>query len=218
MMMRASILLLLVGCGAAPAVSTATVSFPLTIADCPVSSLSQIRARATFAGFDTPCDLTVQSQTSGSLVTTGECKNYPVKLGQCGTTAACMGATSVDACKALNLPECKWFTTVTITWFVTSPSGKEITVAFSELQGNLSEPDPGSTVLDVQAKQTPRTRAEATQTAAEKDRFNCDRSGTSVCDSSAPPPATAGADADTCSNLEELCKGTLFSLQNDSCR
>ena len=97
---------------------------------------------------------------------------------------------------------------------------KQILVAESVGRADLTKPD--NPIVEVKFDETvpslrPKTKALATETSAEKDRFNCDRTGTNVCDKAGPPVASTGADPDTCSNLEELCMATLFNTANNTC-
>lgn len=191
-------LLALCTCGREPA-GTASISVPfspaaLTRAGCTsLPTTPTLQARLNIEGVEKPCALTLQAQTNGDFATRGECQAVPT--GQART--------------------------LTLQWFVVSPTvSKEIIVAESVGRADLAKPD--SQIVEVvfdaaQASLRPKTKALPTETSTEKDRFNCDRTGTSVCDKNMAATGSTSADADSCSNLEELCMNTLFLEQNNNC-
>ena len=200
----APILLTIAACGPPPTVSSSfDIPFPLTKAQCTLPASPAIKARLKFskASTDDPdpsvpdCDLTLQAQANGDFATRGECTNIPIGHSL----------------------------TLTLQWYVVSPTeavAKEVIVAESVGRADLKKPE--TQVVEVffdpaVPSLKPKTKALPTETTAEKDRFNCDRTGTNVCDKNMPPTAGTGTDADSCSNLEELCMGTLFLDQNNNC-
>ncbi|MCC6811111.1 MAG: hypothetical protein IT381_27020 [Deltaproteobacteria bacterium] len=210
--------IVLFACGSAPATSAVTLPFPLTKAQCAMPPATQLKARITIEGVKTPCDLSVAIQANGDVVTTGDCPAIPTSIGSCaGSGATCAAQKTASDCKAQ--PACLWGAGMTIEWYVQSPSLKQVvTVAEHFGRADLSVSD--APVMEVPLEdvmRSPKTRAEPTETTAAKNRFNCDRSGMNLCDKTGPAPAVT-MEADTCSNLEELCNGTLFMDQNDSCR
>ncbi|MCC6807591.1 MAG: hypothetical protein IT381_09210 [Deltaproteobacteria bacterium] len=186
------------GCGPAPPSATANISipFPLTKAQCPaLPATPAVQARLIIEGMDKACSLSLQAQANGDFATRGECQHVPT------------GASR----------------TLTLQWFVTAPNAtpaKDIILAESVGRADIIKPDSQivEVVFDASVPSLrPKTKALPTETSAEKDRFNCDRTGTNVCDVNMQPTAGSGADADSCSNLEELCRNTLFLSQNDNC-
>jgi hypothetical protein len=186
----------------APTAATSiSVPFPLTKAQCTLPATPVIKARLKFskAATDDPepnvpdCELSMQSQANGDFATRGECTKIPIG-------------------HAL---------TLTLQWYVPAPTvTKDLILAESVGRADLTAPE--TQVVEVvfnpeTPSLKPKTKALSTETTAEKDRFNCDRTGSNVCDKTTPPTAGTGTDADTCSNLEELCMGTLFLEQNNNC-
>ena len=107
--------------------------------------------------------------------------------------------------------------TFTLSYFVRQ-GAQRVLVGESVGRADLVKPD--SLVVQVVfdssvASLKPKTEALSTETDAEKDRFNCDRLGVDRCAN--PKASGAVIDVDDCSNLEELCKGTLFSATTDDC-
>lgn len=163
--------------------------FPLTKADCPsLPSTTPIKAKLIIEELESqPCELkVVEDARSGSLSVSGECAEV---------------STSKDR-------------RLTLRWYVKGPStGKEVLLA--ESVGRASLTTAKNTVVDVffdpkDPALRPKTKACLRDSAGEEDRFNCDRTGVDTCDSSQTPTPGSGTNADTCSNLEELCRGTLF--------
>ncbi len=196
------VILLVVSCGAPPMAATSiSVPFPLTKAQCTLPATPVIKARLKFtkAVAEDPdpnvpdCELSMQSQANGDFATRGECTNIPTGHSL----------------------------TLTLQWYVVPPTAaKDLILAESVGRADLTKPD--TQVVEVFFDPTvpslkPKTEASSTETTAEKDRFNCDRTGSNVCDKTTPPTAGSGTDADSCSNLEELCMGTLFLEKNDNC-
>jgi len=64
----------------------------------------------------------------------------------------------------------------------------------------------------------PKTFAVETETPQERSKFNCDRIGTNTCTKTEQAIDSTDPDADTCSNFQELCAGTLFKDQVDTCK
>lgn len=176
--------------------------FPLTKADCPVLPTSPtIRARlivATCESSGTPsndpllapfdCDANQQPV----LVTT--CTDFKVE------TSATSGAISVTGdCPKIPARQVQ----LALQWFVTSP-GLNKDILLAEQVGPLNLSNSKAQVRIVEFKQ-PKTKGLAGDSEAEKNRFNCDRTGVSSCDSNDVPASSGGTDVDSCSNLEELC-------------
>lgn len=150
---------------------------------------SAIQAELWIEGIDEPCLLSLQAQTNGDIATLGECPGIPVGSAR----------------------------TLTLQWFVVSPSQtREIVVAESIGRADISRPE--SAVVEVvfdsrQPSLTPKTKGFPTETPQELARFNCDGDAATACDGA----ATGVGNNDTCSNFEELCAGTLFSVQSNTC-
>jgi hypothetical protein len=193
--------LFLISCGGTQPVASSEISvpFPLTTAQCPnLANTPELKAKLIIQSVDKPCDLTVTHTAQNQFLTTGLCPNVPV------------GAELV----------------LTLRWYVISPTVmQEIVIAESTGSANLKTATQHTIQINFDDASAPllkpKTKAAPTETAAEKDRFNCDRSGQfgpgdSPCDSKKPVTQTPGADKDNCSNLEELCKDTLFKATDDT--
>lgn len=193
-------LLFLSTCGnGATATASFSIPFSLTKAGCTSLPTSPaIQAKLEIEGIATPCTLSLQSLTNGDFATRGECVAVPI-----GTAR-----------------------TLTLKWYVVSPVGNEILLA--EAVGRADLVNPEGSVVEVIFDPTkpalrPKTKGLATETVEEKNKFNCDRTGTSVCDKKdangmpLEQPKTMDPDQDTCSNLEELCNNTLFTEAVHTC-
>lgn len=169
----------------------------LTLAQCPTLPASIPLHARVLVGGDTAqsvsnaCELTVAlSAQSGAYSVTGACANIP----------------SQSAPLVLILQ-----------WYVVGPAtGSDVLLA--EVQGSVKATGDKQTYLADFSTLPIKTKGASTDDPSERDRFNCDRTGVSACDSSSAP-AVVTQDVDTCSNLEELCKDTLFKAQStsDSC-
>jgi hypothetical protein len=175
------------------------VSFPLTRAQCPaLATTPALQAQMVVEGLEaTPCELTVTQTPQGEYSADGRCEGVPVGK------------------KRL----------VTLRWYVQAPVTKK-QILLAEASGSAPLETASSPELTVTFDPAlspvtkPKVRASVSDPASEKDRFNCDRggqfgAGDSPCDST-QTLTQIGADKDTCSNLEELCKGTLFSATDDN--
>ncbi len=173
---------------------------PLTIAECPASSLAGIQARLLIAGIDEPCKLSATIE-AGSLKTGGDCPGVPERLGTCGGSEACTALTDPDACLAS--AGCKWELGMALEWFVVSPATKaDILLASMNVRASLYKQitnyqDPTLIEFEKLPAQFLKTSTKPGDAASEVARFN--------------------ADADNCSNLEELCQATLFLSQFNTC-
>ncbi len=167
-----------------------------------------LRAQFYLDGFDEPCELEPVRAEDGSLSVDHDCE-YP----------------SVDVTPG-NL-------TFSLRWYVVSPNAKkQLVIAESygaahfckyhrddgslpPAEWTLNFDDPGINAEPVEQW----TKAARVGLSSERLRFNCDErgpllSGGSPCD--APEETPAGPVLDTCSNYEELCRGTLFSVETDA--
>jgi hypothetical protein len=183
----------LLGCGhaASPTLQLHIAeSAALTKADCPTLPASiPIYAQVLVNGDAThPCALTVSENANS---------------GAYAVSGAC---PNISAQPQVSL---------TLQWYALGPATQKF-VLLAESIG--TEPIPGDKQTYIAEFVTVKTKGTSTDDSTERDRFNCDRTGVSTCDSSAAP-AVVAQDVDTCSNLEELCKDTLFNAQSthDSC-
>ncbi len=161
-------------------------------ASCPSLPAGAVSAELVFEGAGVPCPLTVAG-TASDLLVSGVCP-FP----------------SGDRTK------------VSLQWYTTGPaSGRHVLLAetVATLPGSLSSAAETAQINfdSPEAFLVPKTEANVNETSTEKDRFNCDRSGTNVCDVASPPQQATVSDQDLCSNLEELCAGTLFSEHLSQC-
>ena len=205
LMKKSLLLLLLCTCGKTPEASPARVAFsmPLTSSQCTtIVGKDIIKARITIESVATPCDLDVTLSPQGVLLTQGLCPRVPVS----------------------DVPDTKLG--LAIQWYVLSPTlRKEITLAevTAEAEFSTKTVSQATLTLDFANNKPPlvvQTKAKSMETAAKRDRFNCDRSGNfgpgdTPCDSNKPVVQTPSGDKDNCSNLEELCVGTLFNATDD---
>lgn len=181
-------------CGGAE-VATPTVirtRFPISKANCPTSALADLKARVFIRNLDgvdvrEPCPLQL-TVVGDNLELRGTCK----------------GVTGREDKNLL------------LQWYVTSTfTQADVIVAESELTIALSR----ATVADVRVEIDPadisiRSKPAANEAVADRDRFNCDRTSINYCVTSG---TASGPDNDTCSNLEELCAGTLFTTDVKQC-
>ncbi len=159
-----------------------------------------LQARLTVPELQHTCELEV-AVSGGAIETTGRCSEIPVSEAP-GTKV-----------------------TLVLTWYVLSPNlGKEIVLAESLAAVELSQQTVSDEVMPLDfttfGLKPPRHRADPGEPATEQLRFNCDRTGPfsateSPCDSDKPVPAIS-TPADTCSNLEEFCRNTLFAAANNT--
>jgi hypothetical protein len=100
-------------------------------------------------------------------------------------------------------------------WYVPFAQ-KEIVIAESELTIALSSAKVSEVKVQIDAADIfIRSKTTAQESEADRNRFNCDRTGISYCVDTQGTPS--GPDNDTCSNLEELCAGTLFTTNVATC-
>jgi len=164
----------------------------LTFADCAVvQSKAPILARVLVNG-DTsnPCALTVELNATS---------------GAYSVSGAC---ANIPAAPQVNL---------TLQWYVMGPATGNF-VLLAESTGSVKIPGDKQTYLAQFV--AVKSKGTSTDDPAERDRFNCDRTGVYTCDVNMTP-GTVTQDVDTCSNLEELCTNTLFDADSthlhDSC-
>lgn len=203
-----SLLLLVAGCGASQqptiAVRLGAVG-ELTLADCPTLPPSiPLHARVLFNATrfadgasngdgSVPCDLKVElNAQSGAYAVSGACANIPAQTAP---------------------------TVLTLQWYVSGPATQKF-VLLAQATGSVKATGDKQTYLADFSGSAIKTKGTASDDSTERDRFNCDRTGASTCDSSVQD-AVVTQDVDTCSNLEELCKDTLFDVSaghgSDSC-
>jgi len=196
--------LALMSCGEAP-VDTQLASTFVIPPGCPMLGIAQpLQAKLLISGVNSelkpfdPCPLKVTLSPQGEYLTTGLCPSVPVGMDR----------------------------VLTLQWYVVAPkTQKQIVIAEATGSAGLKTAMNKTLQIDFDPSKAPslkpKTKAAPTETAAEKDRFNCDRSGQfgpddTPCDSLKPVTQTPGADKDNCSNLEELCKDTLFKATDDT--
>jgi len=191
------------GCGRATTESNVQIQkisahFQLTKGDCPFPTNPPVQAKLIVETLEkTPCPLTVDFDSmQGEYLVHGDCPNIPT-----GKTLA-----------------------ITLDWFVNAPTtNQEILVGESVGSVRLDLPQYDQIVNVVftnDPQYRPKTKAKPDDPPSECNRFNCDRAGVNSCDgtkSSPNPNLPCASDVDTCSNLEELCKGTLFADEVDKC-
>lgn len=206
----------LVGCGRTVEPGLAvpvSVEFPLSKADCPVLPADPaLQARMLIV----TCGAAAQGDLD-ALAPRFDCDagQFPQLLQTCTTlsvrTNATTGALSVEGeCAQVPAKPVQ----LALQWFVVSPTLRK-QVLIAEQVGPLDLTNSKTQVRIIEFKQ-PKTKGKSGDSETERNRFNCDRTGVSTCDSSAAPASQGGADSDTCSNLEELClnPARLFNSQS----
>ena len=147
----------------------------------------RIQSRVRFDSLPTPCELDVQQDNERTRVV-GECESLPREA-----------------------------TVVALQYYVTATTGEPVILAETVARADFTHAETDVVMLVFESPPLElKTAGQATETLAERQRFNCDFGGENRCGME-PDPRTDLEQQDSCSNLQELCAGTLFTASIDQC-